>query len=227
MAKTSVTKPRGHLTKKELKQDKLVDFAYKAERFYLQNQKLVLGIAVGILIVVLAVVFIRKTTRSSRMEDSYQLMMAKIAYGSGRADEAENAFRKIASSMGGDAAAQAKLYLGKIAYDKENYSQAAQEFQAYLKDNSGNEELDVAAMSGLAASYEALDRLSEAVQLYMEIPDKYLKNAYAPQALLEAARVYRKLNQNDKLINAYHMILDKYPESHAASTAKRELEKLE
>jgi len=227
MAKTSITKPRGHLTKKELKQDKLVDFAYKAERFYLQNQRLVLGIAVGILIVVLAVVFIRKTTRSSRMEESYQLMMAKIAYSGGRADEAADAFRKIVSSLGGNAAAQAKFYLGRIAYDKENYSQAAEEFQSYLKDHTGDDEMDAAVMSGLAASYEALDRQTEAAQLYVEISDKYPKSAYSPQALLEAGRVYHKLNQNDKAVNVYRAVTEKYPESHAVSTAKRELAKLE
>jgi hypothetical protein len=52
MPKTVSQKTKGKLSKKELKQDKLVEFAYKAERYYHEHQKLVFGI-VGAIVVIL------------------------------------------------------------------------------------------------------------------------------------------------------------------------------
>jgi TolA-binding protein len=226
MSKVTSAKTKGHLTKKELKQDKLVDFAYKAEAFYNKHQRLVMGIAGAIVVIIIAVVLLRHTIQSARLEESYDLTLAKMEYGSGKLDEAKPGFQKVVTE-GGTAGAEAKYFLGRIAFDQGNFTQAETEFKDYLKNFSGGEELDCAVMSGLAATDEALGKDSEAATLYEEVAAKYPDNAYAPQSLLEASRVNLKLNQKDKAIHNLEQIRDKYPESAAAGQAKRDLDNLQ
>jgi TolA-binding protein len=225
MSKVTSTKTKGRLTKKEMKQDKLVDFAYKAEAFYGENQKLVFGIAGGIVVVILAVILLRHTMMSARLEESYDLTLAKMEYGSGKLEEAKPGFQKVVTE-GGAPGAEAKYFLARIAFEKGNYAQAQDEFKGYLKNFSGGDELDCAAMSGLAATYEALGNDADAAKLYEEIAEKYSKNVYAPHALYEASRVYLKLNQQDKAVHDLEQIRDKYPDSASAGQAKRDLDNL-
>ena len=226
MSKVTSAKTKGRLTKKEMKQDKLVEFAYKAEAFYAQHKNLVLGVAGAILVVIVGVVLLRNTMQSARLEESYDLTIAKMQFGAGKMDDSKPGFQKVVGE-GGAAAGEAKYFLGRIAYEKGNYSQAADEFKAYLKDFSVDDQLDCAAMAGLAASTEGLGNDQEAAKLYEEAADKYSRNVYAPQALYQASRIYLRINQKDKAIHDLQMIRDKFPESSITAQAKRDLDNLD
>jgi TolA-binding protein len=225
MSKVTSAKTRGRLTKKEMKQDKLVEFAYKAEAFYTANQKLVLGVVGAIVVVILAIILLRNSMQSARFEQSYDLTLAKMAYGTGKLDEAKPAFNKVVAE-GGSAGAEAKYFLARIAFEKGDYTQAEQEFKGFLKDFSGGEELECAAMSGLAATYEALKNDAEAAKLYEEVASKFSSNVFAPQALYEASRVHLKSNQQDKAVHDLETIRDKYSTATVAAQAKRDLDNL-
>jgi TolA-binding protein len=227
MSKVSSAKTKGHLTKKELKQDNLVKLAYEAEHFYLKHQKWVIGAVVGVLVIVFAVIVVRKTMESSKLEASYQLTMAKMNYGANKLEDARTAFLRIAANEGGATAGEAKYFLARINFDQGKFQQAADDFKLYLKDYRVDDELDCAAMAGLAASYEALDKQEEAAKLYNEIADKYPNVQFAPQALWEASRIYLKLNQNDVALKSLERIKAKYAESAVMGQAKKVLESLE
>jgi TolA-binding protein len=223
----TTTKGKGRLTKKELKQDKLVATAYKVEQYYLTHQRMVLGVAAAIIIVVVGIIFIRKSIQSSRLSESYQLTIAKMQYGSGSLSEAKDAFMRTVSTGGSRAAAEAKYFLGRIAFEQGSYAQAITEFEEYLKKYSADEKLDVACMCGLAASYEATNKFEDAAKTYYEVYEKYADNLYVPQALWDAQRLYRKINQMDKAIEILHIIRDKYTTSSMAQQAMRDLDALE
>jgi len=226
MSKATPTKTKGRLSKKELKQDKLVAFAYKAEKFYAEHQKLVLGVATAVVVIIAAVILLRHTVQSARLEESYDLTIAKMEYGSGKLDDAKPGFQKVVGE-GGAAGGEAKYYLARIAFDKGNYTQAADEFKDYLKNFSVGEQMDCAAMSGLAACYEALGNNAEAVKVYEEVAEKYPHNAFAPQALYQASHLYFKLNQKDKAIHDLEQIRDNYAEASITAQAKRDLDNLQ
>jgi len=97
MSKATSAKTKGRLTKKELKQDKLVEFAYKAEAYYNEHQRLVLGVIGAVVVVIVAVVLLRHTMQSARLEESYDLTLAKMEYGAGKLDEAKPGFQKVTS----------------------------------------------------------------------------------------------------------------------------------
>jgi TolA-binding protein len=227
MSKVSSAKTKGHLTKKELKQDKLVKLAYQAEHFYLQHQKWVIGAIVGVLVIVFGVIIVRKTMESSKLEAAYTLTMAKMNYGSNKLEDARTAFQRIVTTGSTATAGEAKYFLGRINFDQGKYSEAADDFKAYLKQYSIDDELDCAAMSGLAAAYEALNKPEDAAKTYLEVADKYPNVQYAPEAIWEASRIYMKLNQNDNALKALERIRAKYPESTTMGQAKKALETLE
>jgi TolA-binding protein len=227
MAKAISSKTKGHLTKKELKQDKLVEFTYKAEQFYRDHQRTVLIAAAAVVIVILGVVLVRKSVQSTRMEESYQLTLAKMNYGANRLPEAKDAFQKIVSTESGKYAGEAKYFLARIAFEQGNYADAVTDFTSYLKDYSVDDQMDCAAMSGLAAAYEAQSKNEDAVKTYTQVAEKYPQNPYAPQALLEASRIYLSLNQPDNAAKVLQQIRDKYPDSALASQAKRQLDNLQ
>jgi len=226
MSKVASAKTKGRLTKKELKQDKLVEYAYKVENFYLANQKLVIGIAIAVVVVIAGVIVARKMIESRGLEQSYELMMAKMSYGSGKLDEAQAAFETIVQTMGGNTAAEAKYFLGRVAFEKGDFPQAETHFKEYLSNFSGNAEIDCAAQSGLAAAVETQGRLEEAAQTYEKISEEFPANPYAPQALMEASRLYLKLNQYDKSRDLAQIVADKFPDSNLRLAARARLDML-
>ena len=226
MAHTTNPKTKGKLSKKEMKQDKLVRLTYEVEHFYFQHQKWVMSVAVGIIVVVVAALLINRATKANRLEYSYQLTMAKLQMDSDQLPQARDALNRLISSAGGKVAGEAKFLTGRIAFQQGNYSEAADVFSAYLKEFSVDDELDCAAMMGLAAAYHATGKLEEAAQAYADAAKAHPKESCAAQALWEASRVYLDLKQKDKAIAMLSAIRDSYRESAVAGQAARELDAL-
>jgi TolA-binding protein len=226
MAQTTHQKTKGKLSKKEMKQDKLVRLTYEVEHFYFQHQKWVMSVAVGIIVVVVAALLINRATKASRLEDSYQLTMAKLQIDADQLPQARDALSRLVSSAGSKVAGEAKFLTGRIAFQQGNYSEAADLFSAYLKEFSVDAELDCAAMMGLAACYHAMGKLEEAAQAYADAAKAHPKESCASQALWEASRIYLDLNQRDKASATLATIRDSYRESAVAPQASRELDAL-
>jgi TolA-binding protein len=221
------TAARGHLSKKELKQDKLVEWTYKFENYYNHNRNLVIGVAVAIVVVVVGGLLISRSLESAKVEQSYELSMAKSAYGSGNIDQAKQSFEAVVSKFSGTAAGEANYFLGRIAFDQGDFAGAGTRFETYLKDYSVDRYMDASAWAGLAAVREAQGSSAEAAQTYERIAKDYMDLPYAPQALADAGRLYLKLNQKDKAIAALKTLREKYPDSALAVQAKKDLDNLQ
>lgn len=215
---------KGKLSKQELKQDKLVALAYKVEHFYLIHQKWVISIAIGIVVIVAGAMFVSRSTKGAKLEEAYQLTMAKMQLDAGQVTEAGDALNRLVSSAGGAVAAEAKFLTGRIAFEQKNYSQALEIFTAYMNDYAVDDELDCAAMCGLAAAYKAMGKTDESVKTYGEVAKKYASTNCAPVALWESYRIYSDLKQIDNATAALRSLRDSYGESTLAAKAKQELE---
>jgi TolA-binding protein len=226
-SKAISAKSKGKLTKKELKQDRLVEYTVKVESFYHQNKKWVVGVLTAIVVVIVATVVITRSQQSSRLGESYELTMAKMNYGAGKLDDAKQGFEKIASQYSGKTAGEAKLFTARIAFEQGDFTSAEAGFKGYIADYSVDDALDAAAFSGLAASLEAQGKLSEALEQYQKLADKYPNVPYAPESLLQVSRLAQKLNLPEKARLALQRILDKYSESSEVQQARKDLETLE
>ena len=226
MAKAITAKSKSKLSKKDLKQDKLVEFTFRAETFYHKNQKLVAGVLTALVVVVLAVIFLNSSQKSARLEQSYQLTLAKMSYGSGNLDQAKQGFQQIVTQFGGQTAGEAKYFLGRIAFEQGDYTTAEAEFNSYLNDYSVDKAIDAAALAGLAATAEAQGQYDKALEHYGQVAKKYPDLAFAPQALQNVARLALKVNQPDQAKQALQKIVDDYPESFAVQQARKDLDAL-
>ncbi len=226
MTKTAAAKS-GRLTKKELKQDKLVEVAYKLEHYYLTHKNLVLGIGGGIVVAVIAVILLSRSLQSARIEESFVLSQAKLAYGQANLEQAKQGFEKVVADFSGGPEAEAHYFLGRIAFDQQNYQVAEKEFQTYVDDFSLDPYMDAAALMGLAATKDARGQFADAAKLYEQAAAQYPGVPAAPDALLAGSRLYGKLNQVDKQRELLTRIKEKYPDSFVMAQVRKELENLE
>ncbi len=227
MAKAFKAKGAGKLTKKELREDKLVSFASKMERVYQENQSKVLGIVVVVVILIAGGIFLQQMSSESRMIESYDLTIAKMAYGQEQYDPARTGLEKVISQYSGEVAAEAKYYLARIEYEEGKYAEAEASFREYQQSFAGDDYTNCAAISGLAASLEAQQKLEEAAATYEEAATRYPNISYAPEALVQAARLYVSINQEDNEARVLSLLVDKYPDSFSATKAKQDLERLQ
>ncbi len=90
-----------------------------------------------------------------------------------------------------------RAQLAEIALRYRDYGNAAQQFEAILKEDKGNR----AASIGLAVSYKGMGRFDQAEKIYQELLQK---NANDHAALWNVAVLYhRHLNRYDEAIAAY------------------------
>jgi len=214
------------LTKEELKHDTLVETAVKVEGFYETHKQTVWMAAGGLVALIVGIMALQGWMGSSANEESFALMQAKTAYGQRNLADAQAKFQQVQTNYGGETAADAQYYLGRIKFDQGDFSGAMMDFEACLKNYSPDEATAEGALAGIAGVLEATGRLDEAASKYVEVADKYSESAFAPEALTQAARVYLKLNQNDKALAALDRIVKDYPESQAFQKAKTQAEQL-
>ena len=227
MAKAIRAKGAGKLTKKELREDTFVSAASKVEHFYHENQNRVLGIIVVVIILIAGGVFLQRMSTESRMIESYDLTVAKMAYGQGQYAAARPALENVINEYSGEVAAEAKYYLARIEFEQGNFTEAETVFREYQQSFSGDDYTNCAVIAGLAASLEAQQKYEEAAATYEEAAAKYTQLPYAPESLLQASRVYMHINQEDNAERVLNKLIEDYPESTSASKAKQDLTRIQ
>ncbi|MCC6476817.1 tetratricopeptide repeat protein [bacterium] len=225
MAKATGTRG-GRISKQDLKHDALVETAVKVEGYYHQHKNTVIGAAVGVIALIVVVLGARSWMAGSAGEGQLEMTTAKSNYGMSRLEDARAGFESILTTSGGERAAEAQYYLGRIKFDQRDYSGAQAAFEAVLKEHSPNESTALGAESGMAACLEALGRDNDAAENFMTLAGKYSGAPFAAEALTQAARLYLKNNQTDKAISALQRLVSEYPESQGATKAKTQLDQL-
>lgn len=225
MAKTAAERG-GRLTKEELKHDTLVETAVKVEGFYETHKQTVWMAAGGVVALIVVILALQNWMGSSALDESFALMQAKSAYGQRQLADAQAKLQQVQANYGGSAAAEAQYYLARIKFDQGDYSGALMDFEACLSSYSPDAATTQGAMAGIAGALEATGRTDEAAAKYLEIADKFAEEAYATEALTQAARIYLKQNQNDKALEALDRIIQGYPESQAFQKAKTQADQL-
>ncbi|MBM3324646.1 MAG: tetratricopeptide repeat protein, partial [Calditrichaeota bacterium] len=195
--------------------------AKKFELFYEKNQKIVLGAAAAVFLVVMAIFLIRTSQQRAYDDASLELTIAKIMFDMGRLDEAEPQLQAIKSKYGGRIAGEAQYYLARSAFMRGGIEEAEAAFREYLRSYHVDKYMDAGAAAGLAACVESRERYEEAAEIYLSIPRKYPKHFFSPQAMYQAARCYLLANQRDKAIEICQLLQRQYPTSAVRSRAAK------
>jgi tetratricopeptide (TPR) repeat protein len=215
------------ITKKQLKEDSLVTFYYKAVKYFEDNMKPIL--IIGGAVVVLAVLVYLYSVKLKNDNEKAAVELSRVVglYEMGNYQEAIDGkkgtnilgLKQIVESYGstenGEIAkvylANAYLYLGKI-----------EEAYEYYDDYSGDSPLYKAtALAGIAGYYEYKKEYEKAAEKYKEAAYVSKENALNPQYLLSAVINYVNVKQYDSAKE----LIDKIKEDYKTSDVMRDIDK--
>lgn len=212
------------ITKKEMKEDKLVTTAFKLSEWFQKHLSQVLMVAGGVVLVAVVVFFVF-SSRSRRNQKAADLFgRATMEFQAGNASQAITDLHTVIEKYGGTkSAGPAAFYLATAYFYAKDYATARTTFQRFMEEYSEDPLSLASAQAGIAecdmqngAFGAAGDNFIKAVSLK---PDGML----APQYLLSAGRAYVKAGQKEKAKQVFQRLLDQYPDSKEAQRAKEQL----
>jgi tetratricopeptide (TPR) repeat protein len=212
--------PKKISRRQELRQDAVVTATAKAVDVYEEHRALVIGVAVAIVIAVLA--FIGYTFYLNAQDDRAAAQLGGIVnlYEQARWDEALNGtpeqmgLLEIADRYGNTTDGNlARYYAADALYRLNRKDEALRYFQAYDKEPNY---LGASAFAAEAAIQEDIGSQARAAELYLRAATIYENALTSPEYLLEAARNYEAVGDYDAARDMYELIERDYPDADAA-----------
>lgn len=215
------------LSKKEIKEDKLVSFMYKIESFY-EEYRSKLMLYGGILVVAVAAVYFYLNEKKAENEKAgLELSRVMQSFDSGSYLEAIEGkqgtnvigLKRIVEEYSGTENGEtAKIYLANCYSYLGNYEEAFKYFEEY----DGNVNLYKAtALAGMAGYYESKNEYQKAADMFKEAAGTAKINAQNPDYLLDAAINYHKTGENEEA----KILLDKIKDEYPSSDARKQVDK--
>ncbi|QJW91980.1 tetratricopeptide repeat protein [Spirosoma taeanense] len=193
--------------------------------FFQQNRNIVLGVLGGIALIIVGFFGYRAyvssqddTAQAELFPSVYQLeadSLKKALNGDGRTP----GLLAVADNYGStDAGNLAEFYAGVGLLKQGKYDEAID----HLKDFSSSDLLVQArAYALIGDAYMEKKSFAEAADYYQKAADYKPNKFFTPGYLLKQAVAYAQAKQNDKAIETYNTIIEKYAQSAEAISAKK------
>ncbi len=212
--------PRKRITKKELKEDKLVTLYAKGREWAEDNFKLITYVSAAVLLIIVASIFIQNNRVKSENEASVQLAKAIHVFDASDYSNAISILSSLVESHGSTKSGHiARLYLAQALYRTGEYAAAAEHFKKAASKLGGDIHLKTTALAGEAACMEQQGEYSQAAEKYEKIVKKYPDAPLAPYFLMRAARCFANAGDETKAKLLYKKLIDDYPESQEKNDA--------
>lgn len=212
--------PKKKLTKREIKQDKLVTSWFKFNDWLSRHtRELLMG--AGIVALVIGLFFLFDWMKSRDEQNAAEkFAQARTEYNKQNYPAAIPILEKLVSEYDGtQSAGLATIYLANAYMLTKDYVNAEKYYQRYL-DDGDDPILEVSAAFGLAATYEERNEFAKAAKGYDEAAHDYDDSYRAPQLLMSAARCYKQAGQAESARRTLQQLIDKYPKSNLVEEAK-------
>ena len=215
------------LSKKEIKEDKLLNF-YKTAVVFFENYKNKIFIYAGVLVAVAAIVYFYVNQKSESNENAgLELSRIMLLYDQGAYLEAIEGrqgtniigLKKLVEDFGGSENGEtAKIYLANSYAFLGNYDEAFK----YYNDYSGSiDYFEAASLAGQGGYYAVKEDFEKAANLYLKASKMSKINSQNPDYLLNAGIYYLKAGEKEEAKILFNRIKDDY----ATSLAYREVDK--
>jgi tetratricopeptide (TPR) repeat protein len=215
------------LSKKEIKEDKLLNF-YKTAVIFFEKYKNKVFIYAGVLVAVAAIVYFYVNQKSENNEKAgLELSRIMPLYDGGAYLEAIEGrqgtniigLKKLVEEYSGSENGEtAKIYLANSYAFLGNYDEAFK----YYEDYSGTiDYFEAASLAGQAGYYAVQEDFGKAADLYLKASKISKINSQNPDYLLNAGIYYLKAGEKEEAIILFNRIKDDY----ATSLAYREVDK--
>ncbi len=213
--------PKKKLTRREMKQDKLVTTWFKVTDYLSEHSReLTMAVGGGVLVVALFFLFNWMKARDE-LNASEKFVQARTEYNKQNYFAAIPLLEKFVNEYGGTpSAGLATIYLANAYMHNKDYANAEKFYKQYLDDVDDDPILSISAAYGLAATYEERGDYAKAAGLYEEAASQHDDSYRAPQLLISAARCFKQAGQAEGARRALQKLIDKYPKSALAEEAK-------
>lgn len=213
------------LSRKEIKEDKLVSFVYKAQSFYEDYKNKIFTYGAVIVVAVALAYFYVNQKRTDNENAGVELSRTMILYDQGtylQAIEGQQGsnivgLKKIVEEYGGtENGESAKIFLANSYSFLGNYEEALK----YYEDYSGSiDYFKAAAIAGRAGFYASKNDYEQAADLYLEAAGVTEVNAQNSEYLLNAGINLLKAGNKEEAKTLFETIKEKY----STSVAGREI----
>lgn len=215
------------LSKKEIKEDKLVSFMFRIEHFY-EKYKSKLMLYGGILVVAIAAAYFY-INKQDELNNRASLELSRVMniFDSGSYLEAIEGrqgtniigLKRIVEEYGSTENGEtAKIYLANAYSYLGNYEKAFK----YYEDYSGSIDIyKASALAGMAGYYAAKNEYEKAADLYKNAANIVEINAQNPDYLLNSALNYYNAGDKDEA----RILFEKIKEDYSTSNARRDVDK--
>ncbi len=220
-------KPKKGISKREIKEDRLVTTYFKSRAWIEQHKRLVSYIVAAPVLLLAILWFIennrsqsdeRATTELSKVFPLYDQGQYQIAI-DGIPQENIRGLQSIVDDYGSTHAGEvARLYLADCYFNLKEYGKALTNFREV---DLSSKLLTSSALAGEAACYEAEGNHEEAANLYEKAASIYMTDLKAPENLLSAANNYSLAGNKDKAAEMLKRIKREFPTSTYASEVDR------
>jgi tetratricopeptide (TPR) repeat protein len=210
------------ISRREIKQDKLVENYFKVKNFYLDHPKIILGTAGAIVLIVFVVIFLINKSKENAEIANTQLAGVLKLYDQGTYQQAIDGvpaknirgLKSIVEDYGSTESGEtAKLYLANSYMFLGNLDEALK----YYDDYSGDIDLmKAAAYAGIAICYEAKNNLKYAAEYFMKAANVMKNAAVTPEYLTNAARAYSQIGEKIKAKKILDQMKKDFPDSQFA-----------
>jgi tetratricopeptide (TPR) repeat protein len=222
-------KPKKKITKRDLKEDKLVSTYFKASEYFYQNKKYFSWGITGLVVLFVAGVIYFNNRSANEEKATTALGEILRYYDKGEYQTAINGvpeknvvgLKDIVDGYGGTHSGDlAKFFLANCYYSMGNYDEALK----YFDDFGGNySPLRASAVAGVAACYEAKGDNKKAAEYFERAASKSGDPQSSPEYLRNAARDYALSGKKERAIELLKKLKKEYPASMYVRDADRML----
>ena len=188
----------------------------RLEEFFKTNQKTIEWVALGIVIVVCAILAINKWYLTpAKLEAQAQMFPAEQKFAQGEFETALNGdgnilgFAQIADQYGSKAGKSVWLYAGFCNLQLGNNEEAIKFLKKY---NSSDKIMKGRALCGIGDAYANLGDNGKAIA-YFKKAAAVEENPYAAGYLLKAGVIAEAMGDNAEALKIYNQIKDSYPQT--------------
>jgi TolA-binding protein len=207
-------RPRKKITRKEMKEDPLVTYYVRVQKFMQNYSKQVnIGLIAIVAIVVIGIFVIRSKKKADIIANG-KLGIAEQYYAAMNYTRAIDELKAIIMTYSGTyAAGRATFYLANVYFEQNDFDNAEKYYQMYLDDYGTNRLLSASSMAGNAACLESRNQYDDAAVIYEKAGKKYSDLSQAPYYLKDASRCYLLAGDNESGKSVLEYIQETYPKS--------------
>jgi tetratricopeptide (TPR) repeat protein len=220
-------KPQKKISRREIKEDKLVTKYFETRQWIDNNTKILSYVGIGIAALLVIGFLWSKSRADSNVKAT--AMLAKVApyYDEGRYDLAINGvpqegtqgLQAIVDEHGSTQAGEiAKLYLANSYFALKNYDKA---LSIYNDISVSDKMITASAYAGMAACYEAKGDCSQAASYFEKAASKNMNEVQAPENLQRSAINYAAAGKKEKAVELLQMLKKEFSTSPYARDVDR------